>query len=828
MDKMTIYLAVSLIVLLSLSSSASAIVIGGLNTQTEYYSIEVDNTAPVISDYALTDHYYSPIDLNETVTGGLYARWNLSDPNLDLSSCSVSYRAYDIIDSYQANWSFINGSLNPALDSDGWLNKDCGFVAGNPDNTTVRVSLNLTGAHEWMPTTFNFHPDNVSKDTSINAYQGNIVKVQINNVTVSANTSYVFRFQADENSVSTAIDFVVYGCNKSYVTGDVRLSDVCTPADAVSVGDLYDEGTYYNLNFVTDENGTFNGIEVTDTMYAIGTSFNANNLEQSWDVWATDGISCPDKYQLSADYGVTWNDVTGSCGNHHLTFFNGFQGEFRVKVNDTVYNNAGEVIYDLIGQLDNLPPALTLHTDSVRGGFPTIYSGTGISETGIIWINTTVSDPNQDWVNCSYYLLNDDLSPNRTILSVFELNASYGTCYYEWDTNTVPDADYYVLANVTDGIAVSSDILSSTMRIDNTYPVLSAVTINATPTTDQDTMFNVTVIETDIDTVLFEYNQTTNYTILTYSVDEYWHVMSHTGYAKGDIVYYRYYVNDTAGHQSSSALYDFTVVNAVPVVSENDLYPDSMYNNETLNLTVTCSDSDSGETLTAYWDIYAGISLLPDLSGSMTVNDSESTLVKTVPEHTFSGSQFVRAYTTCGDGTDISPVDISDYTYIINSPAEIIAFAMTDIAFDPFDNDTAYTYNNIYLHMHCTDADAGALLTAVWNVTRNGAVVGSLSGSGFMLPDTSVNLVTIPSGSTGYGDVWSAVGQCRDEFGTGTVSNARNLTIFIPETILTHSKGYDATAKAGGLVTGIVENTNLAVAIVVMGLVIGGFLLVFK
>lgn len=803
-------------------------VFGGLNTQTEYYNIEVDNTPPTISDYALTDHQYSPIDLNETVTGGLYAEWNLSDPNLDLSSCSVSYRAYDLLDSYQANWSFLNGSLNPALDSDGWLVKDCNFISGNPDNTTVRVNLNLTDNTEWMPSTFNFHPDNVSKDTSINAYQGNIVKVQINNVTVSANTSYVFRFQVDENSGTTSVDFVVYGCNKSYVSGDVRTSDICTPADAVSVDDPYDEGTYYNLNFVTDENGTFNGIQVTDTLYAIGTSFNALNNPQSWDVWATSGIECPDKYQSSTDYGVTWNDVTGSCGNHHLTFFNGFQGEFRVQVNDTVDNNASEIIYDLIGQIDNLPPALTLHTDSVQGGFPTIYDSTNISESGIIWINTTVSDPNQDWVNCSYYLLNDDLSLNRTILSLFELNASYGTCYYAWDTELETDGDYYVRVNVTDGIAVSTDTLGDTMRIDNTYPVLSAVTINATPSTDQDTMFNVTVTETDIDTVLFEFNQTVNHTVTTYSGTEYWHVISHTDYDKGDIVYYRYHVNDTVGHLTASALYSLTVDNAVPVVADNYLDPSSIYNNQTLNLSVECTDPDTADSLTVYWDIYAGVTLLPDLSGSMVVNDSELTVVYTVPELTFSSGQFIRAKVICGDGIDNSTLDTSDPTYVRNSAPILRTIALTDIAFNQFDNDTAFTYNNIYLHMVCSDIDRGTLLTAHWNVTRNGAVVGGLSGSSFILADTSVHVVTIPSGNTVHGDIWSATGSCADGDVNSTVVSAGNLTIFTPDTILTHSKGYDATAKAGGLVTGIVENTNLAVALVVMGVVIGGALLIFK
>lgn len=803
--------------------------VGGLNTQTEYYNIEVDNTAPIISDYTLTDHQYDPIDLNESVTGGLYASWNLSDPNLNLSTCSASYRAYDIIDDlYQANWSFINKSLNPALDSDGWLVKDCDFVSGNPDNTTVRVSLNLTCGHEWMPTTFNFNPDNVSKDTSINAYQGNIVKVQINNVTVSANTSYIFRFQVDEYSATTSVDFVVYGCNKSYVSGDPRLNPICTPADAVSVDDLYDECDYYNLNFVTDENGTFNGIQITDTMYAIGTSFNALNNEQSWDVWATDGIECPDKYQSSTDYGVTWNDVTGSCGNHHLTFFNGFQGEFRVSVNDTVDNDVSEVIYDIIGQIDNLPPALTLHTDSVLGGFPTVYNGTNISEAGIIWLNTTVSDPNQDWVNCSYYLLNDDLSLNRTILALFELNASYGTCYYGWDTTLDPDDDYYIQVDVTDGIAVSTDILGETMRIDNTYPVLSAVTINAIPTTDQDTMFNVTVTETNIDTVLFEFNQTVNHTVITYSGTGYWHVISHTEYTKGDIVYYRYHVNDTVGHQSSTALYNFTVDNSVPVVTENYLYPDTIYNNQTLNLTVECTDLDSGETLTVYWDIYAGSTLLPDLSGSMVVNDSDLTLVYIIPDQTFASGQFIRSKVICGDSYDNSPLDTSDPIYVMNSQPVLSTIALTDIAFKMFDNDTAFTYNNIYLHMICSDIDHGTLLTAYWNVTRNGAVVTSLSGSSFILANTSVHVQTIPSGNTAYGDIWSATGICDDGDSNSSLASAGNLTILIPETILTHSKGYDATAKAGGLVTGIVENTNLAVALIVMAVIFGGALLIIK
>ena len=161
-----------------------------------------------------------------------------------------------------------------------------------------------------------------------------------------------------------------------------------------------------------------------------------------------------------------------------------------------------------MGQISNSPPELTLQTDEIVGELPTVYSANNITETGTIWLNTTVSDPDQDNVNCSYYLLNDDYSLNKTILSLFELNNSFGTCYYEWDLTNEIEGDYYIQVNVTDGVFISSDILNSIMRIDNTlYENTHNITINS-PKTDR-----------NLDHTVFLNITLSGYADLNYSID---------------------------------------------------------------------------------------------------------------------------------------------------------------------------------------------------------------------------------------------------------------------------------------------------------------------
>ena len=432
--------------------------------------LEIDGSPPVISDFNLTNDTYEAVDLSENTTGILYAEWNVTDPNLNISTCEMAYRAYDTSGIYYSNWSFINGSLDTSLDVNGWKIETCNFISGNGDNTSIRVNMNLTDDDDWRPGTFNFDHEVLSKDTSIVVFKDTIVKVTFNNVTTTPNTSYIFEFQIDEANILTSIDFVVYACNSSYTTGDPRLSPFCTPTEAVNVGDQYDNLQFYDMHFDSDNSSEFNGIKITETMYGVGTQFAGGSSNKGWDVWATNGQDCGDHYQTSIDAGDTWSNVSGSCGNHHLHYFNGFQGEFKIIINDTLGNSATITEIDLMGKILNHEPELTLRTDEIQGGFPTIYSDANITETGTLWINVTVSDPDQDNLNCSFYLLNDDLSLNRTILNNFELNASFGTCYYVWDTSLEADGEYYVKVNVTDGVLVSSDILISVMRLDNNPP----------------------------------------------------------------------------------------------------------------------------------------------------------------------------------------------------------------------------------------------------------------------------------------------------------------------------------------------------------------------
>ena len=689
-------------------------------SETRHFTVN-DGVPPVVTAYYQWDATNGTVDIGLWTEGFVSFNWNLTDvTGVNASTCQVRLRNRCTICNC-TNLSYIDDLINPDYDSvGGYKNLTC--TVTDLGAGVTRVSANLTGSYSWRPAIVPFDMVNAAQDNEFSNFGDRSTMIQLNNITCLINATFIFLADID-NQTATVADHLFYSCNESYKTdgfGDFTTSQYCTLVGTASPGAARDDLFGYLLGaLTTDENASFGGVVHTSTMYGISYCPDCTNTNNAWLTYSTDGHD--GHSYTSTTRGTHWSDLSGEDFNVILYAIDSTVLDLNLTIDDDLGYVLNDFRTDPYGPLPNAEPFGDIQEDNVTGGLVSYYDIHGVTETGTIWINVTALDPNDDTMNCSIYLLNNDSSPAATLLSNFSVDG-FGVFYYEWDTTTVTDDDYRLNVTCFDGALTGYDTSAGHVRIDNTVPVLSAVTINGTPAQDEDTMFNVTVTESNLDTVTFELDQATNYTVTTYAGTEYWHVIASSAYDAGDVVYYRYYVNDTAGLVTASALYDMTI-NTRPLLTS---------------------------------------------------------------------SRF------------------------------------TDISFMPFTGNVAESYNNIYLHMNCVDYDAGAVLTAHWNITLDGVLVPGLSGSSFILNSTNVHIATIPAASTDPGDVWSASASCDDGLTNSTVSVTDSLTIYLPDAVLTHDKGYNAMSKVGGLMTGVIESTNLAVAMLVVLLLVGVALVIFK
>lgn len=598
------------------------------------------------------------------------------------------------------------------------------------------------------------------------------------------------------------------------------------------VNDMY---LLHALLNVTDVNGTVVHENLTENIDNGTEWFNYSHTTDmsGWaDGYYTVELSASDDHTYGDLHGLTYDiKIDGiefckgsTCKKIWFGYYLGGEFNFLTSAQVTAYNISAQ-IYDTGHGEYKFSMAFNRPATDVLFGFaiPDNLMEVRDTSTGhFIW---------KDW-----YIDFEDLLGTGFPITYGHMGA-YHVVYTSTAYCPVAVDELCILDPVVGGLNIKTEYYL--IKVDNSAPVISEIHINATPTTLDDTMVNVTVTDANLDTVLLEYsvddlnvggdNVSANHTVTDFSGDEFWHVIDHSEYCSCCVVYYRFYANDTFGHLSASPLQSFAVLNSLPVVTENALSPDTIYVNESLNLTVTCIDVDLDANLTVHWNIYKDSMLVPDLSGSMLIGNNASTYIGTIEAFTFTGDGLVWSDVSCEDhianGSSVSSDDVT----ILNTLPELVHVSLTDIGFQLFIDDVAFTYNNIYLNMRCSDADTDNVLTAHWNITRDGAVVDSLSELGFILHDTDTNMATVPAGSTDYGDVWGAVAWCSDDSaGISPASVSGNVTIFTPDTVLTHTKGYDAMSKAGGFMTGIVNNVNLAVMMVIVAMFVVIGIVVFK
>ncbi len=196
------------------------------------------------------------------------------------------------------------------------------------------------------------------------------------------------------------------------------------------------------------------------------------------------------------------------------------------------------------------------------------------------------------------------------------INVSLYGNWSGWHLNETNDtginnANYIFSKTISEGIYVwncyacdsiyqcSFDSANYTFIVDSTYPTFSGYARNPSPPNeDQNVQVNVTVTETNPDTIILEWNGTTNYTVTTSNGDEYYFTITNGNYTAHDSVTYYWYANDTSGNLNKSAQQSFTVANQAPSLTVNEPDGSGDDTKTTFTVTWTASDNDAEDVLT--------------------------------------------------------------------------------------------------------------------------------------------------------------------------------------------------------------------------------------
>ena len=574
------------------------------SANTTAYYVDVDVTTPTVNEYYQWDSTNTTVDFGLWTDGFVSVNWNLTDiAGINTSECVIKMRNKNYVSNY-TNLSYIDDATHPDYDAvTGYKNLTC--YTEDMGGGVTRVSANMTRSYDWRPLNTALDQDSAAHDNSYYSHGGRSTKITFNNITDTINTTFIFLADVG-NQTNTVADLLFYSCNSSYVSGDFTTDSNCALVGAANPNATRDVNFNYLIGALeTDENGTFGGVVHTETMYGISYCPGCTNTGNSWVTYSTnvyDGHSA-----TSPNQGTAWTTLSGEEFNVVLHVIDNTRLEFNLTIPDNRGNQLSVLQTDDYGVLANLVPFGDIQTDNTTGGLVSYYDIQNVTETGTIWINTTISDPNADTVNCSIYLLNNDSSANQTLLADYSIDG-YGICPYEWDTTTIADGDYRLNVTAYDGSLTGFDESAGYIRVDNTNPQIDFVNPtdpNNTNTTANYTYINWTITETNNDTVIINWNGT-NTTITNNYINK-------TGLIEGVYTYYAW-ANDTAGNTNQTETRTITIDWTNPVltisspINTTTLDHTVLYNvsmSESCNLTVSI-DGGANTTLCSYCTSYLG------------------------------------------------------------------------------------------------------------------------------------------------------------------------------------------------------------------------------
>ena len=302
-------------------------------------------------------------------------------------------------------------------------------------------------------------------------------------------------------------------------------------------------------------------------IYPTATNYTTNVSELNYTYTETN----PDKCWWSNNSGI-WNSSTQTCGDNWTGLLsNEGSNTWTVYINDTSGNENSS--------------GVTFFKDTIAPYFTVLVNQTGYGNESLIYdINAT-----DDGIGIEAFFIDDTTN--------FSINSTTGVI-----TNASVLIEYYYVVNVSVNDSLGNLNWSlwsyNVSASDSIYPQFSNYQRNpVTPNEDQDIQVNVTITETNLETVILEWNGTTNYTISTSNGDEYYYTMLQGNYTAHDSVTYYWYANDTSGNLNKSAQQSFTVANQIPSVTQPTINDTNPYTNELISCNSgTFSDSDAEDT----------------------------------------------------------------------------------------------------------------------------------------------------------------------------------------------------------------------------------------
>ncbi len=572
---------------------------GSTTNFTQYNETEIQ----AVSDAILEITAYGKIKFLEAVNfsgADLDSYVFIETNNLGLDSSSIPNI------NKSANITFYNVSfVNPVLSRESSIcqESDCTLLENNGVNITYNVThfsnysiseiSNSTITRTLSSSAINKNDVltvtlNVTIDNSTNETFFIIDEIIPENFTVvsagGGNTSYAghIRWAVIENANSTFIRYSIKSdvagnrtFNGTYMFENMTNEVNITPHNMITVRDviiLSDKTTYkcyplctayINLTHAENSLDSVHNIMLNNTATKPGIPFNQQYNNGTW--------------QDAEQNNAIVNNYNFSKRTHEYKITINLSEPTSAKWNFSVTVNGVIILLDPYIDSINLtsPDNNTLVGSSTDFNF-TLFADGDINQTCDLWLNGTAYGQT--------YALN--ATP-----ATINMNATPPNGLYNWNISCTNDLNETGYSE------------SRVVNIDATSPVFSNYQRNPNlPNEDQDIQVNVTVTEDNIDTIIFEWNGTTNYTVTTHSGNEYYFTVNQSNYTAHDPVTYSWYANDSAGNMNKSAQQSFTVANRLPSISAVSITPE--YPKDTDNIVCSVSgwsDADAEDTASYYY-----------------------------------------------------------------------------------------------------------------------------------------------------------------------------------------------------------------------------------
>ena len=350
----------------------------------------------------------------------------------------------------------------------------------------------------------------------------------------------------------------------SFDKGDVIEVEV-TPTDGV------DDGTAVTSATVTVDNTAPVVSSVVLTPSKAGTDTTLSATVTASDV---DGDSLTYSYAWYVDGSKV--SATGSTLDGTVWFDKGETVYVEVSADDG--DDSSTVVSSAVVTIGNSPPSITSATISPT----TVYEATTLTCTPAGW-----SDPDGDSAGYTYrWTVNGAPSATTTTLT--------GASFKKGDT---------IGCRVTpfDGTDSGTPVSAATVKVLNTAPVLSSVSLSTLTPSETDTI-TVTLgsaSDADGDSISYTYAWYVNGKLVASST-----TLDGTYFGSGDTIYVEVTPDDGTDDGTAVRSATATVSNTAPVISSVTLAPSSPKTNDILKATVVASDADGDSLSYSYeWKV---------------------------------------------------------------------------------------------------------------------------------------------------------------------------------------------------------------------------------